>query len=129
MKKVCWGPYKKPWGTDQLNAAAALQIVNRTRSSLSGDMVHNLLSARALPSSSLSLTPTLVQADDGSQHLSGVMVQNITSLKSPKLRWEARCCGQSGPLLLRSLAATKPARFEHLMDARAAGCGVQWVCV
>ena len=22
-----------------------------------------------------------------------------------------------------------PARFEHLMDSRAAGCGVQWVCV
>ena len=40
--------------------------------------------------------PTLVQADDGSQHLSGDMVQNITSLKSPKLRWEAWCCGQSG---------------------------------
>ena len=26
MTKACWRPYKKPWGTDQLNAAAALQI-------------------------------------------------------------------------------------------------------
>ena len=41
----------------------------------------------------------------------------------------AQCANGWHPLLLRSLAATKPARFEHLMDARAAGCGVQWVCV
>ena len=26
MTKARWRPYKKPWGTDQLNAAAALQI-------------------------------------------------------------------------------------------------------
>ena len=26
MTKARWRPHKKPWGTDQLNAAAALQI-------------------------------------------------------------------------------------------------------
>ena len=26
MTKACCGPYKKPWGTGQLNAAVALQI-------------------------------------------------------------------------------------------------------
>ena len=41
----------------------------------------------------------------------------------------AQCANGWHPLLLRCLPATKPARFGHLMDARAAGCEVQWVCV
>ena len=41
----------------------------------------------------------------------------------------AQCANGWHPLLLRSLPATKPARFEHPMDARAADCGVQWVSV